>query len=846
MSATPMEAAAEPSASQAGLLPPELLRLVLQQLLGDTALEAYPLVKIWEPFALVCKAWLEAARSTPLRINLGDLPELEDDVIDWLARVTLLELELSPSHFTIDLFRHRPQFLERSGGTLRRLLGAQLAADSADALRPADFPHLEELDLHSDEEMDGEHHFDAGCLAALQHLTALSLSDFSSVCLARLPAAGAAAGAGASQRACEAAGRAPAGAGGAGGEHHVSGRDESLKVGESSRVKLAKSNGVPRKYVPWAELCRQVSDDLSVTAPLISLLLPPGMEVPPPGGEAALVVLTQGFMEGRVAHAELVLNHLELVAPDPGAKREEGEHYVPAPPYDPDDPHLEHPWFRTLHSVDQLGVQAYFGDNPHARHFGTFFQPDTPEIDDAVGLYNGTRFELVRHSPGEPLQLGYANELQDHQMDFLLSGVQVKRLALEHVPAGQVAALLSSPAFQQSSAATLRMLEGVELRPGLALGAYSALEQLVAYVGPAVELGPHTLPANLVHLELCADTQPPALEDVDPAQWQEDLLEQFGGAGNDGAGNDNGGWPAGEMDPPVVRFDAAAALGHLRQLKDLCLTAFHDMDLAELPPTVATVLIQDPDFQHPMSRRIAVPYRLALPRALPPARPSLELSFRFSPSNPSPVAGRARWPPSIHLDELLAGGVTQVNIMVEDDGPPSPDDLDEDEEPPPLESWTLTVQCCGSSLREVMEAVTASPLHSITFDAAVVRFQGGVATGDRAAAAAALLAARSAGDTAQQAAGAPPVICSAHMQGYIEAEWGQYWRVIPLDVDDEASTDLEGDGEAEEPWGEDNSEEGLSERGGSSSEELGSDAETLSSGSRFGRPSSDAFTLKRR
>ncbi len=49
------EAAAEPSASQAGLLPPELLRLVLQQLLGDTALEAYPLVKIWEPFALVCK-----------------------------------------------------------------------------------------------------------------------------------------------------------------------------------------------------------------------------------------------------------------------------------------------------------------------------------------------------------------------------------------------------------------------------------------------------------------------------------------------------------------------------------------------------------------------------------------------------------------------------------------------------------------------------------------------------------------------------------------------------------------------------------------------------------------------
>ena len=49
------EAAAGPSVSQAGLLPPELLRMVLQRLLGETPLESYPLMKIWEPFALVCK-----------------------------------------------------------------------------------------------------------------------------------------------------------------------------------------------------------------------------------------------------------------------------------------------------------------------------------------------------------------------------------------------------------------------------------------------------------------------------------------------------------------------------------------------------------------------------------------------------------------------------------------------------------------------------------------------------------------------------------------------------------------------------------------------------------------------
>mgnify|MGYP001109485061 CR=1 FL=1 len=36
--------------------------------------------------------------------------------------------------------------------------------------------------------MEGEHHFDAACLAPLHHLTALSLSEFSSASLAHLPA----------------------------------------------------------------------------------------------------------------------------------------------------------------------------------------------------------------------------------------------------------------------------------------------------------------------------------------------------------------------------------------------------------------------------------------------------------------------------------------------------------------------------------------------------------------------------------------------------------------------------------------------------------------------------------
>lgn len=52
-------------------LPVDLLRAILQQLLGEAPLEAYPLVKAWQSFALVCKPWMEAARTTPLRYGAG-------------------------------------------------------------------------------------------------------------------------------------------------------------------------------------------------------------------------------------------------------------------------------------------------------------------------------------------------------------------------------------------------------------------------------------------------------------------------------------------------------------------------------------------------------------------------------------------------------------------------------------------------------------------------------------------------------------------------------------------------------------------------------------------------------
>ncbi len=119
--------------------------------------------------------------------------------------------------------------------------------------------------------------------------------------------------------------------------------------------------------------------------------------------------------------------------------------------------------------------------------------------------------------------------------------------------------------------------------------------------------------------------------------------------------------------------------------------------------------------------------------------------------------------------------MTQVSIAVADGGPASLSDSEDEEqgeEPPPVESWVLYVQCRGGSLAEVMRAVTASPLQSITFDAAEVRFQGGVGPGEGGAAAAAAAAA----GRRHGSGGGPPTITSLEMQEYIEAEWSEHWR----------------------------------------------------------------------
>jgi hypothetical protein len=55
-------------------LPVDVLRLVLQAVLGEGQQDAFTLVRHLQNFSLVCKTWREAAHTTPLAINTDYLP----------------------------------------------------------------------------------------------------------------------------------------------------------------------------------------------------------------------------------------------------------------------------------------------------------------------------------------------------------------------------------------------------------------------------------------------------------------------------------------------------------------------------------------------------------------------------------------------------------------------------------------------------------------------------------------------------------------------------------------------------------------------------------------------------
>lgn len=298
------------------------------------------------------------------------------------------------------------QFIARSGRTLRRLIGAQLSCEPADALQPGDFPLLEEIDLHAGEwggrvrafgvdlcggqrvtkrvlenracllgctflpsaapcltqshnhissqcpaDLDTEEqHFDASCLSSLPCLTTLTLSDFLTADLAAAPTA---------LRALDLFVYA----------------NEPFELPRGLRLQRLALTG-ESMFVAWHELCTTVSEFLSIAAPKVTLLAPePGSaaaEAAAAAAEAAggeggspQAALTAGFVAGVVAHAEVTLNWLALAAADAAVQRQ--ERWV--------RPLQEPPPFDELAAVDQWEVANYM-QGCHSRQFGVFFQPD--------------------------------------------------------------------------------------------------------------------------------------------------------------------------------------------------------------------------------------------------------------------------------------------------------------------------------------------------------------------------------------------------------------------------------------------------------------------------------------
>lgn len=78
-------------------LPIDVLRIVLAALLGEERQDAYVLVRPLASFMRVCKAWREAALTTPLSMNIDYLAgELPTAAVRWLQRMTFADLQVNP------------------------------------------------------------------------------------------------------------------------------------------------------------------------------------------------------------------------------------------------------------------------------------------------------------------------------------------------------------------------------------------------------------------------------------------------------------------------------------------------------------------------------------------------------------------------------------------------------------------------------------------------------------------------------------------------------------------------------------------------------------------------------
>ncbi|KAL4451263.1 hypothetical protein ABPG77_009335 [Micractinium sp. CCAP 211/92] len=659
-------------------LPIDVLRIVLAALLGEERQDAYVLVRPLASFMRVCKAWREAALTTPLSMNIDYLAgELPTAAVRWLQRMTFADLQVNPG-MPINRVLTHPDFAARNSAVLTRLWGAAVAT-AVPGRWPQfrHFPRLEILELSCDHyaappaaggQQPDLQRFESRMLAPLTSLKCLSLREFGSADLSRLPPS------------LETL--------------HLD-IYTALPLVLPERLRLQElALAATRLLVDWPRLCSQVENLITIDTPSLEVLAQEG------AGDVFSQV-AEGFKQGCVAEMDIVAQEVALVLLPPELRQSQYARRIPEDLYQPE----------VLEAVHIVTLAADLQAN-HFRSLGCIYNPDDIQTDEELGLTDGVTVRLHRFKPGEPQVLGFCYSLSEEQMSYLLSEAAVGGLSLEAMERGDLEALLNHEEFQRRCGPTLAWLQGLDLFSSLQLGAYPELQRLECYVLPQEESleAVCQLPGGLTSLDMCGV----AAEEVDVT--------------------DRNSWPSFVPGPdPQHGWDTRLSLARLGGLKELSLRYFREVRLDELlPPSVEALTIeclrprsavvggaqtnQDIDFFDFSLPPLNATGQEGLPAGEPRVR---TLTLQFHRTQDYRLQR-----PALFLQQLLHAA-THLAVSVTSDPPPVPPEGADEQEEQELagNKHTCLVLAAGhGTLKEALDAITDSALQSIDLEADEVLF----------------------------------------------------------------------------------------------------------------------------
>ncbi|PRW20190.1 hypothetical protein C2E21_9235 [Chlorella sorokiniana] len=647
-------------------LPIDVLRLVLQELIGDEPQEAYRLCRHLQAFSLVCRSWREAAATTPLRVNLAYLTDLPWPALRWLQRMTIADLDVHPNVPVNRVLTH-PDFAARNKWVLERLWGAQLPGAPGRWPQFKHFPRLQILELTCDQQSMGEgsdpQHFESRIVASLTELRHLSLQRFGSADFSRLPL---------SLEVLQA-------------DLYM-----ALPLALPPALRLQELDvSAARMLVDWDQLCSQVERVIVMEACQIDVLARRG-------GASLCRQTAAGFIEGCVAEVELIAEEVALVML-PAGFLDDGRQALPRPM-------TEQQYQPEVEEAVHLVTLAADYQQHHFRAFSAVYNPDDLQANDDLGMADGITVRLHRPQPDEPRVLGFCYSLQEDQLAFLLTEATVQGLHLEAFDEpDQVLQVLNDEEFKRRNAPCLRSLAGLDLLDSLDLQDYGALQRFEGYLqnNPDSLGAVSQLPRGLTFLDLCG-TPPqdfdPAVESTDPAAW------------------------------PSFPTAVSSCLSQLTALQELSLRHFREVELDGVLPASVEMLNLEclkprPPPAQPWYARFAGgraspadTFSFTLPALQPGQQRTLNLQFHRSQDY---RVSR----PTLFLRQFLHAA-TRLVITVGADPMTDEEALEASEEEleAAAQRGTLVLAAEHESLREALDALTASQLQMIDLEADEVLF----------------------------------------------------------------------------------------------------------------------------